>query len=162
MIRPARARDLDAIVALENACFQGDRIARPSFRRHVGGTGGVILVDVERGWIRGYVLLFFRTKSSVARLYSIAVDGEARGCGVGRRLLTAAERKAVKRRRTVMRLEVRKDNAASLALFRGAGYREFAETEGYYEDGMSALRFEKALGRAARPRGRGASGRKAA
>ncbi len=162
MIRRARLRDLEALLELENASFEGDRIARPSFRHHLAGKGGVILVDAERDWIRGYVLLFFRAKSRVARLYSIAVDAEARGYGVGRRLLTAAEREAVKRRRTMMRLEIRKDNTASLALFGGAGYSQFDETEGYYEDGMTALRFEKALGRAARARGRGTSGRKAA
>jgi len=161
MIRPGRARDLDALLALENASFRSDRLTLRSFRRHLPGTRGLILVDVERGWIRGYVLLFFRAKSVVARLYSIAVDAEARGQGVGRRLLAAAERESVKRRRTVIRLEIRKDNAASLALFTGAGYRRFGETERYYEDGMTALRFEKALGRAARPRGHGTSGRKA-
>jgi ribosomal protein S18 acetylase RimI-like enzyme len=162
MIRPAVERDLDALIALENASFHGDRLTLRSFRRHLAGTGGVVLVDVERRWVRGYALLFLRAGSSVARLYSIAVDAGARGRGVGRRLLAAAEREAAKRHRTVLRLEIRKDNDASLALFRGAGYREFAETEGYYEDGMSALRFEKTLRRAARPRRRGTSGRKAA
>lgn len=162
MIRPARARDLDALVALENASFRSDRLTRRSFRRHLAGTGGVILVDVERGWVRGYAILFLRAESSVARLYSITADAAARGRGVGRGLLAAAEREAVKRGRAVMRLEIRKDNEASLALFKGAEYRQFAETEGYYEDGMSALRLEKALRRAVRPRGRRTSGRKAA
>lgn len=163
MIRRARAGDLEALVALENASFRGDKLTRRSFRRHLCGTGGgVILADTERGRVRGYVLLFFRAGSSVARLYSIAVHAQARGRGVGRGLLVAAERDAVKRGRSVMRLEVRKDNAASLALFRTAGYRECAEREGYYEDGMSALRFEKALRRAAQPRRRGTSARKAA
>jgi ribosomal protein S18 acetylase RimI-like enzyme len=163
MIRRAHARDLDAIVALENASFRGDRITRRSFRHQLAGTGGTILVDVERGRVRGYVLLFLRAASTVARLYSIAVDAGARGRGIGRRLLVGAEREAIRRGRAVMRLEVRKDNAASFALFRTAGYREFAEKDDYYEDGMSALRFEKVLRRAVRARGRGTtSGRKAA
>jgi predicted double-glycine peptidase len=44
-----------------------------------------------------------------------------------------------------MRLEVRCDNAASLALFEGLGYRRFGVLDDYYEDHMQAVRFEKSL-----------------
>ena len=44
-----------------------------------------------------------------------------------------------------MRLEVRRDNPASLSLFRRHGYRQFKEVLDYYEDHMDALRFEKRL-----------------
>ena len=149
MIRPANVRDLDALVALENASFKGDRITRRSFGNLLRGRSSVILADFERGVLRGYVLLFFRAGTRVGRLYSVAVAAAARGHGVGRKLVRAAERETSRRRRDVLRLEIRKDNAASLALFRGAGYTEFGETAGYYEDGIAALRFEKALRRAA-------------
>ena len=46
---------------------------------------------------------------------------------------------------TCLRLEIRADNAASLALFRGRGYREFGRHAAYYHDGMDALRLQKAL-----------------
>jgi len=146
MIRPARQEDLDALVVLERASFRGDRITRRSFRRALAVRNAALIVETARGALRGYVLVFFRAGSAVARLYSIAVDGAARGRGVGRRLLAEAERAALRRGRRAMRLEVRRDNGASLALFQGAGYRQFGETADYYEDGMTALRFEKALG----------------
>jgi hypothetical protein len=50
-----------------------------------------------------------------------------------------------------MRLEVRRDNAASIGLFRGLGYGDFGVLDDYYEDHMEALRFEKELRRDLRP-----------
>jgi ribosomal protein S18 acetylase RimI-like enzyme len=160
MTRPARLGDLDALVALERASFRGDRIARRSFRRALAVRNAAVIVETARGSLRGYALVFLRAGSRVARLYSIAVDGAARGRGVGRRLLAEAERAARRRGRDVLRLEVRRDNSASLGLFVGAGYRQFGEIPDYYEDGMTALRFEKALGRARAARG-GVCGRRA-
>ena len=162
MTRHARPGDVDALVSLEHASFRGDRLTRRSFVRAVSSANAAVLVEVEGAGLLGYVLLFFRAGSGVARLYSVAVDAAARGRGVGRSLVAAAEREAARRGRTVMRLEVREDNDASLALFRGSGYREFARTRDYYEDGATALRFEKALGRGGDARDRGRSGRKAA
>jgi ribosomal protein S18 acetylase RimI-like enzyme len=48
---------------------------------------------------------------------------------------------------TRLRLEIRADNAASLALFKRRGYRRFGRHAGYYHDGMDAVRLEKALQR---------------
>ena len=45
-----------------------------------------------------------------------------------------------------MRLEVRTDNAAAIALYEGRGYRRLAGIASYYEDGGDAWRYEKALG----------------
>jgi len=67
------------------------------------------------------------------------------GRGVGARLVDAAERQARAHGYTCLRLEIRADNAASLALFRGRGYREFGHHAGYYHDGMDALRLQQAL-----------------
>ena len=65
--------------------------------------------------------------------------------GVGRALLAALEAEAGAAGLETMRLEVRADNARAIALYRKAGYREIGRYETYYEDGESALRFEKAL-----------------
>jgi predicted double-glycine peptidase len=57
----------------------------------------------------------------------------------------AAEAAARERDSVYIRLEVRKDNAASIALFEQAGYRLFGEYDDYYEDHMDAFRYEKRL-----------------
>jgi hypothetical protein len=57
----------------------------------------------------------------------------------------AAESEARRRDCAYLRLETRKDNVASITLFRSLGYEQFGEYDDYYEDHMDALRFQKSL-----------------
>src|SRR5690348_5975359 len=116
-IRRARPPDLDALVALEEASFDHDRVSRAQFRRHIVSDSAVVLVAEERGRVLGAALLFFRRGARAARLYSIAIARATRGQGLGAALLGAAEREARKRGRSAMRLEVRTDNAPAVALY---------------------------------------------
>ncbi len=146
-IREAGVQDVDALVALEQAAFQGDRISRRQFRYLLTRGHARTLVapgPVGRGLL-GYVMLLFSRGTSLARLYSIAVGEAARGMGLGRELVRAAEEVARRNGCADLRLEVRRDNPASLALFRGMGFREFGTIEDYYEDHMGALRLQKSL-----------------
>jgi ribosomal protein S18 acetylase RimI-like enzyme len=145
MIRDARLADLNALVALEERCFELDRFSRRQFRYLITRAQGRLLVDERRGKLIGYVLVLFRRGTSLARLYSIAVDSRARGKGAGRDLLQAAEKVSVDASCAYLRLEVRPDNAEAIRLYRSAGYRKLGEVSDYYEDGMEALRYEKAL-----------------
>lgn len=145
MIRPARPSDLDALVALENTCFQTDRLSRRSFRHLLTRGHAVTLVEEEDGAVRGYVTVLFHAGTSLARIYSIAVSPDARGRGIGSALVEAAEAVALEQDRAWIRLEVRRDNAASLALFRRHGYRQFGTFPDYYEDHEEAIRLEKPL-----------------
>jgi predicted double-glycine peptidase len=78
-------------------------------------------------------------------LYSIAVAPEARGRGIARSLVERGEQEAWQHERAWMRLEIRKDNAASIGLFEAMGYRRFGSHVDYYADHMDAWRYEKAL-----------------
>lgn len=144
-LRPARPEDLAALVAIEQACFSGDRISRRSFRRFLDSPGAVLIVAEAAGGLRGYALLLFRAGTALARLYSLSVDPGARGAGLAARLLAAAERAAFDRDRIVLRLELREDNEAARRLYLGAGYRPLGRVPEYYEDGTAALRMEKRL-----------------
>lgn len=145
MIRRATLADLDALIALEAQCFQTDRLTRRQFRYMLTKANAAILVFESEGVLLGYALLLFSRGTSMARLYSIAVAEDARGRGVGRSLVEAAEHEARDRDCAYLRLEIRKDNAASQGLFRSMGYKQFGEYDDYYEDHMDALRFEKSL-----------------
>jgi ribosomal protein S18 acetylase RimI-like enzyme len=145
MIRKATLNDLEALVALENRSFTTDRLSRRSFRHLLTKANGVTLIDELEGRLAGYATVLFNLGTSLARLYSIAVDSEFRGQGVGQRLVMASEQAARDGDSVVLRLEVRSDNTASLALFRRMDYREFGHYDDYYEDHMDALRFEKEL-----------------
>lgn len=146
-IREAGVQDVDALVALEQAAFQGDRISRRQFRYLLtrGHARTLVAPDSVGRGLLGYVMLLFSRGTSLARLYSIAVSEAARGIGLGRELVRAAEEVARRNGCADLRLEVRRDNPASLALFRGMGFREFGTIEDYYEDHMGALRLQKSL-----------------
>jgi hypothetical protein len=103
------------------------------------------LVEEQEGRIRGYVMVLFHHGTSLARLYSIAVHPDFQGQGVGKILVRAAEDTALAHDCAYMRLEIRRDNPASIRLFTRNGYRQFGRHDDYYEDHMEALRFEKAL-----------------
>lgn len=138
-LRAARAADLPALLALE-AGFPGDRLTTRQFRYHLGNPRARIRVAVQGRKLLGYSLLLVRRNSARARLYSIAVDPAARGLGVGRRLLVAAETDAAAAGHQGLVLEVRQDNHAANALYRSAGYHLVAILPGYYQDGADGWR----------------------
>jgi ribosomal protein S18 acetylase RimI-like enzyme len=143
-IRAARPDDLPALVALENGVFDYDRMSARQYRRHLTGAGATLLV-ADDGGVIGSALAFRRKGSRIARLYSLATAPAARGRGVARALLDAIEADAVHRGATQMRLEVRTDNAAAIALYERAGYAPVAELAAYYDDGADARRYAKSL-----------------
>lgn len=145
MLRRATLDDIPALLAIEQQCFATDRLSRRSFRHLLTHGNAITLLDDTEGRIRGYVLILFSRGTSMARLYSIAVHPDFGGRGIGDQLLAAAEEIALERDCVSMRLEIRRDNPASLALFRRRGYRQFKVIVDYYEDHMDALRFEKRL-----------------
>lgn len=144
-IREAVLGDLDALVKLENAAFQSDRISRRQFRYMLTRARARTLLAYDSEGVLGYALVLFNRGTSVARLYSIAVEQKARGRGVARALVAAAEQAAWGAERAYLRLEIRRDNLGSQSLFEGAGYRRFGILSDYYEDHMEALRYEKTL-----------------
>jgi len=133
------------LVALENRSFDTDRLSRRQLRYMLTKARADTLLAEEGGTVLGYVLVLYSRGTAVARIYSIAVDPEARGGGVGRALVEAAEAAAWVQERAYVRLEIRRDNLASQALFEHAGYRRFGVLSDYYEDHMEALRYEKSL-----------------
>lgn len=155
-IRRARLSDIPALLALEQRCFPGDRLTRRQFRYMLTKANAVTVVaDRSHGrqppTITGYVLVLFSRGTSMARLYSVAVDPDARTRGVARVLVQAAEEEARERECACVRLEIRKDNTASIRLFEQCGYRRIGEYDDYYEDHMDAWRYEKSLAPSLRP-----------
>jgi ribosomal-protein-alanine acetyltransferase len=145
MIREATLTDIPDLVMLENRCFTSDRLSERSFRHLLTKGNAVLLVDAQGGQLRAYVLVLFHRNTSMARMYSFAVDPAYRGQGLAKALIAAAEHAALGRGMVSMRLEVRADNAAAIGLYQAMGYRDFAVHPDYYEDHMDARRMEKAL-----------------
>ncbi|WP_246065579.1 GNAT family N-acetyltransferase/peptidase C39 family protein [Hydrocarboniclastica marina] len=143
--RLAQPGDLDALVALEKTCFEDDRISRRSFRRFLEAPGDRLVIAEADGILHGYALVLMHKATRLARIYSIAVAPAARGKGLGEKLIRQAEALAAEAGRIVMRLEVRTDNPAAIALYRRLGYRQFGTLKDYYADHGDALRFERRI-----------------
>lgn len=144
-IRPGHPADTDALERLENAAFDSDRLSRRSLRRFLAAATTDVAVAEDGGAIVGYAMIGFRAGSRTGRLFSLAVDARQGRRGIGRSLLLACEASARRRGCDLVRLEVRSGNRAAIALYEGAGYDRFAVERDYYEDGATALRFQKLL-----------------
>jgi ribosomal protein S18 acetylase RimI-like enzyme len=146
-LRPGRMRDLDALLAIEQAVFTTDRLSRRSFRHFLAATGATTLVAETHGEIAGYVLVLYPPRSKLARLYSITVARHSARRGIGTLLLAAAESAARQRSRYTIRLEVHEHNGRAITFYEKSGYRLFGRHPAYYDDHGNALRFEKPLGK---------------
>jgi len=144
-LRAATVDDAGALVDLEQRCFRSDRLTRRQFVRHARSASAELRVAMRGTRCLGHLLLFFRRNSPIARLYSIAVAPDARGHGLGARLLDAAEGIAVARGAGTLRLEVRARNRAARRLYESRGYKRIGIERGYYEDGADAWRYQKQL-----------------
>lgn len=152
LIRHAEIKDLSALVALETSCFDEDRISRRQFRHLIQkGHASVLLAELDGHAVASLVLLFSRG-TATARLYSIAVLPQTRGKGVARTLVEHAEAEAWHEQRAWMRLEIRRDNAASIGLFESLGYRRFGTHVDYYADHCDAWRYEKRIDQRLKPK----------
>lgn len=145
IFRPARAADLAALLAVEQHCFTGDRLSARSFRRQIHKQDPGLIVACDNRQLAGYALVLLNRRTTIARLYSIAIAPAWRGLGLGGQLLSMAEEYAVNHRRRCLRLEVRRDNHGAIRLYQRLGYRLFGQYEDYYQDHETALRFEKPL-----------------
>lgn len=145
LYRLAARDDLPALLALEEGTFDEDRLSPRSFRHLIAAPSAELIVAKEGGELLGYALLLFRRGATVARLYSLAISAQARGRGLGGRLLEQAERSAKGRGCKALRLEVRVDNSVAIGLYERRDYRRFGRIAGFYEDGADAWRYEKPL-----------------
>ncbi|MEO6926299.1 MAG: GNAT family N-acetyltransferase [Rhodanobacter sp.] len=145
-IRRAGISDLDDLLALEQQAFDGDRMSRAQYRRHLDSDSARVLVaSAAQHRFLGAAVVFFRTGSRVARLYSLASHPEGHGHGIGTALINAVEVMASRRHCRVLRLEVRCDNRRAIVLYERLGYQRIGQLAAYYEDGADGWRYEKVL-----------------
>jgi ribosomal-protein-alanine N-acetyltransferase len=122
--------DVDAVAALEADAFSTPWNAA-TFLRLMDRPGAELHVMEEDGVIVGYGVLWCILDQG--ELANIAVAREARGRGLGGRLL--AYFMDVARRRGVRRLflEVRESNVVALRLYSSRGFDQIGRRRDYYE-----------------------------
>jgi ribosomal-protein-alanine N-acetyltransferase len=143
-IRRARTDDVSAILALE-ALFPSDRLSARSVRQLLRSHSAVVLVAELDHKPVGNLILLIPRRWRAARIYSIVVAPEARGHGLARALVGAAEACAREAGKHLIKLEVRADNGAARALYTTLGYRCIAPKPSYYDDGADGECWAKSL-----------------
>ena len=145
LIRFAAPQDAPALVELEAACFETDRMSRRAIRRWISRANGCFLVADVDGMLAAAALVVFRKLMKAARIESLAVHPDYRGRGLGVQLIQRAEAEVANRGLQQLNLEVAVDNEEAIRLYERAGFAVFDRVPGFYEDGRDALRMTKHL-----------------
>lgn len=139
-IRAAEETDLDAICRIEEEAFSVPW-TRADYEALLSETMAVFLVLTDTagsghpdpgyaGAVRGYGCI--RQAADEGDLLSIAVHPESRGSGRGSGLLQALLREAERKGTRRVFLEVRKSNAAAIAMYEHAGFEKTGVRKRYY------------------------------
>lgn len=144
-IRQVEKSDEAALLALEKASFEIDRLSKRRMRHWINAANCLFLVATRNDNLVGYCLILMHTGTRLARLYSIAVDKSSRRLGLGQDLLHEAEERASQQGRLYMRLEVAQNNIAAIRLYKKMAYVAFDTIENYYVDHQNALRMQKRI-----------------
>lgn len=143
-VRTGTAEDLCFLEELE-ASFPTDRLSRRTLARLLRSPRWRVLIADEEGQPRGAAITGHRAGAGSLRVYSLAVKAEARGRGIGLRLLGACEALARRMSLQAVHLEVRDDNPGAVRLYAGMRFSRTGTIEDYYEDGCKAVRMRKPL-----------------
>lgn len=138
VLREADWRDVAAMAQVERRAFAddpwtehslwGELALRPRRTYLVADSTG----DGPGGRLWGHAGLDLA--GEVADVMTIAVDPDARGQGLGGRLLAALHERALAAGADAVMLEVRADNVAARGLYESRGYRTVSTRRGYYRD----------------------------
>ncbi len=154
-LRPYRATDFEAVYALDRACFTPRfRFSRAMMRRVVDAEGAIVVVACETDTANEMetVLGFCAVQVEVAEqtlkygyVATLDVAETARGRGVGRALMAAAEETTQRAGGRAMWLHVFAGNVPAIALYERQGYMRVGQEPGFYGAGFDALVYRKAL-----------------
>ncbi len=144
-IRAAQAGDMPALLAIEQASFQTDRISARQMAYLLRRGKTLTVVAEWAGKVVAYALVFVPALPRPARLYSIAVSEAFRGRKIALLLMQEALSQSAKLGYQSMRLEVRASQHATQAFYAKLGFAEIKKIPEYYQDGEEAIRMERAL-----------------
>jgi [ribosomal protein S18]-alanine N-acetyltransferase len=139
-LRPARAADLDAVIAIERAAYPTDAWSAEAMASQLESPNTCYLIAEEDGEIVGYAGLLSPDGAETGEVHTVTVAEGFRRRGIGRRMLVALLEEAAARGATEVFLEVRVDNPAAQDLYRSLGFVVVGVRRKYYQpEGVDAL-----------------------
>jgi ribosomal protein S18 acetylase RimI-like enzyme len=145
VLRLAGPEDLAALRFLEHACFVPERRETdPVLRRALSSSSQEVWLVEQEGRVAGAMML--RLYPHTLRVYSIAVDPEFRGRGIGDLLLAQAESRADGLQSERLVLEVDAGDKRLVDWYSRRGFRRVDTLNAFYGPGQDALRMQKSMG----------------
>lgn len=141
-IRPATPADLDALVAVEDACFGTNAWSEALVAQELAAASRFVVV-AEADAVLGYASLM--EVADVADVQRVAVVPPARRSGVGAALLDMLLMRARLSGCARVLLEVGADNDAAIGLYGSFGFEPVDRRDAYYGPGVDALVMATAL-----------------
>jgi [ribosomal protein S18]-alanine N-acetyltransferase len=146
MIRDMAAEDIDALVAIEKACFEAGyadkMMSAEDFSDALSEDEMEIFCCVESGAVVGYASLILETDGSIS-FDSLAVSPDHQGKGYGEKLFRHVEQYCERTGAARLNLEIKETNYALLKRYHKYGYKCFEVEPGFYADGWGAIRMLK-------------------
>jgi ribosomal-protein-alanine N-acetyltransferase len=134
-----RAEDLDAVLEIERRSFSEPWSPGLFLHELKVPFSKTILARTANG---GHELLGYICRWLVGdevHILNLAVRPEGRQAGLGRTLVGLVVDEAYERGASVITLEVRRENAAAIALYRAMGFSEHGVRRNYYGRGHDAI-----------------------
>lgn len=133
----ATSLDLPILECLHRAAFADAPSAQPHEHWDESFLARLLVGPGVDGWIAsigdepvGFAL--GRTAAGEAEILTLGVRPDRRGAGVGKALVCQLVQGCRSAGASILFLEVACDNAAALALYRGAGFRDVGTRKAYY------------------------------
>lgn len=143
--RIAVASDLDAVVNIENNCFDTEKFNRRQLSYLMFKANGCCFVAIDGDKIVGYISLIKHTRRSNLRIYSLAVDASAQRKHIGQGFIEIAKAYAKENKLSSITLEVRLDNAPAISLYKRNGFSETEILPNYFKYNIDAFRMKVSI-----------------
>jgi len=145
-IRNARADDMDALLTIDQQCFNVPYYAfytldRRDFEFYLEDPESLFLVARSDNHLVGYVLgpVEAWREPPAAHIDSIAVEPDSQHRGIGCRLLESFIERIRRQHCDIVTLEVSPVNKAGMAFFARYGFRKVHRLRNYYGKGLHGL-----------------------
>lgn len=149
IFRPAVTRDVDAILELEEISFAHveEKFGRRQIQNLIANPRAKVVAaesnDRVLGWAAG--LIRHHQESISGRLYAVAVHPDARGRGIGQKLVCHILHSLTKMGAKRIFLEVNVENRAAIKLYHKLGFADWRYLSDYYGPGYHALRMVREI-----------------
>ncbi|QMV19976.1 GNAT family N-acetyltransferase [Granulicella sp. 5B5] len=147
-LRSYRPSDLDAMVALDDLCFEeAFRFSRAEMRRYAEAKRARVVVAESGAMLAGFCILQVERAAGgpVAYVVTLDVRPELRRQGLASRLMLAAAEQVRRDGCRWMVLHVYTGNAAAIGFYERLGFEVVGTVKGFYGPGRDALAMRAAL-----------------